>query len=320
MSHIHDALKKAQKEKGAHSSTHQGILPAGVYKPKFLPAKALWTFPVVLACVALVAYFWLSSGDTKPEASHPSGSERPAEIQQPPAPERAPIPRERPAAKEAAKPDVRVRKELPPNVKMSSANPKTGRRQTVENTRGAPRPEPASRTLVQQGPGTNARREQPARLERRDEVNRAPVVPPPPKVAQKPPAASNASLLYERARSFQKSGRLQEAKALYEKTLQEDPKHVDALNNMGVIYLHDFDYSAAREAFSDVIRLKPKYVDGYYNLACAYAMESRIPESLIHLKKAMSLNPSVGDWAKNDTDLANLRGVPDSEEIVSNRR
>jgi len=112
---------------------------------------------------------------------------------------------------------------------------------------------------------------------------------------------------------------LQEARVLYEKTLQEDPRHVDALNNVGVIYLHDRDYPAAREAFSEVIRLKPNYVDGYYNLSCTYAMEGRIPESLIHLKKAMSLNPSVGAWAKNDTDLANLRGVPDFEEIVSNQ-
>jgi tetratricopeptide (TPR) repeat protein len=106
---------------------------------------------------------------------------------------------------------------------------------------------------------------------------------------------------------------------LYERTLKEDPEHVDALNNVGVIHMHDKNYPAARSAFSEVIRLRPDYVDAYYNLSCVYAMEGRVPESLVHLKKALSLNPSVRVWAKNDTDLANLRGVPDFERVLKNR-
>jgi tetratricopeptide (TPR) repeat protein len=113
-----------------------------------------------------------------------------------------------------------------------------------------------------------------------------------------------------------KSGRFQEAMVLYEQALRENPENVDALNNMGVLYMRDRDYPAAREAFSEAVRVRPNYVDAYYNLACVYALEERLIESLVHLEKAVSLDESVKAWARNDTDLANIREMPDFEEIM----
>ena len=127
----------------------------------------------------------------------------------------------------------------------------------------------------------------------------------------------NAAALYEKARLFQKSGRLQEAKRLYEETLSVDSDYVDALNNLGVIHIHDKNYSAARAFFAKAIRLRPGYVDSYYNLACLHAIKGELTESLSHLKKAVSLDQSVKDWARTDTDLQNLHGVPGFEKIVN---
>jgi len=133
---------------------------------------------------------------------------------------------------------------------------------------------------------------------------------------RQPESPVNIVALYERARLLHKNGRLHEAKRLYQEILGLDPDYVDALNNLGVIYIHDKNYSTARSNFEKAIELKPDYVDSYYNLACLHAIKGEVPQGLARLKKAVSLDRSVRDWARRDTDLKNLRGVPGFEEIV----
>jgi tetratricopeptide (TPR) repeat protein len=102
----------------------------------------------------------------------------------------------------------------------------------------------------------------------------------------------------------------------YERTLSLNPDYVDALNNLGVIHIQNRRYSAARESFAKAIRLRPDYVDSHYNLACLHALEGEVSQSLIHLKRAVSLDQSVKDWARGDADLRNLHGVQGFEEII----
>ena len=94
---------------------------------------------------------------------------------------------------------------------------------------------------------------------------------------------------------------------------------MDALNNLGVIYIRDKDYLAAQRSFEKAIRLKPGHVDPHYNLACLHAIKGEVKQSLAHLKKAVSLDHSARDWARRDTDLTNLRGVSEFEEIIGTK-
>jgi Tfp pilus assembly protein PilF len=121
---------------------------------------------------------------------------------------------------------------------------------------------------------------------------------------------------YEKARAFHKRGRLQAAKRLYEKTLSVDPGRVDALNNLGVIQLQEGNYPAARSSFTQAIRLQPDYVDAHYNLACLNALGGEASQGLVHLRKAVTVDPAVKSWAREDADLDNLRRLPGFEEIV----
>ncbi len=137
-----------------------------------------------------------------------------------------------------------------------------------------------------------------------------------PKATPQQKSVGNVKALYERARVFHKRGRLQEAMRLYERTLSLNPDYVDALNNLGVIHIQNRRYPAARESFAKAIRLRPDYVDSHYNLACIHALEGAVSQSLIHLKRAVSLDQSVKDWARGDADLRNLHGVQGFEEII----
>lgn len=137
-----------------------------------------------------------------------------------------------------------------------------------------------------------------------------------PAAAVQPAPQKDARDLFDRGMAFHRSGRLEDARRLYEEALRIDPGCVDALNNLGVISIHERDFGAAQRSFEKAIRLKPQYVDPYYNLGCLYALKGELSQGLAHLKRAISLDPSVRDWARRDTDLKNLWGVPEFQDLV----
>ncbi len=147
-------------------------------------------------------------------------------------------------------------------------------------------------------------------------VRQKPVAAPVKKNVTKKTSAPDAKGLYDRARAFHKNGRLINARRLYQETLKVDPGYVDALNNLGVIFIHEKNYEAARQNFEKAIRIKPEHVDPYYNLACVYALMGEAKPGIAHLKRAASLDRDVIKWAREDTDLENLRGIPEFEEMI----
>ena len=76
------------------------------------------------------------------------------------------------------------------------------------------------------------------------------------------------------------------------------------------------NYSDAQKSFERAIQQKPDYVDAYYNLACLHALKGDNMESLIYLKQAISIDSSVRDWARNDTDLETVKSQTEFQEII----
>lgn len=153
-------------------------------------------------------------------------------------------------------------------------------------------------------------------------VIRHPSSEPGPASAKRKPEENRENLAesYQKARAFHREGRLPDAGIWYEKVISMDPGHVEALNNRGVLHLHNKNYSAARKCFEKAIRLKPDYVDPYYNLACVSAARGRVKQGLRYLGKAISMAPGVKGWAQKDPDLDPLRASPRFKEIVMSER
>ena len=128
---------------------------------------------------------------------------------------------------------------------------------------------------------------------------------------------ADAMELYQRGKEDHKSGRLNKARMWYEKALMADPGCVVALNNLGVLLIKDKNYPAARSRFEKAIRLKPGCVDPYYNLACLFALTDRPEQALRYLKRAVSIDPQVKEWAKKDTDLRRLHNLAGFKGIVN---
>ena len=246
MSHINEALRKAQKDRDARSLEYTGILSSGKeQKRTFWKRALLWgSLLLIFILLAFTSYSWWDSRGKR----------------------------------SLAPPDKKARATRPQAGKVDRV--KTSRSETAERAKDSLQ----KTALSARGSNQNA--------------------------------ANSAKAFYERALRFHKRGRLQDAKRFYQEALRLDPSYVDALNNLGVVYIRDKDYTAARKSFERAIQLQPGYVDSYYNLACLYAIEGDERQSLDHLKKAASLDRAAKDWAQKDTDLENLRGLPEFEEIV----
>ena len=134
---------------------------------------------------------------------------------------------------------------------------------------------------------------------------------------QERPIAPGPKELYERAGNLYKSGHVPEAKKLYEDLLDLDPGYVDALNNLGIIYIQNRDYLEAERNLEKAVRLRPRDAVPYYNLACLHTIRGDREKGLFYLKKAISLNSEVKGWAGNDSDLANLRDLPGFKDIIA---
>jgi len=121
--------------------------------------------------------------------------------------------------------------------------------------------------------------------------------------------------LYAEAVLAQRNGKFSTAKILYGEVLTLDADNVEALNNLGVVYLAEKKDDKALALFRRAVLLKRDYVDPYYNMACLYAQKNDIDQSLWNLKMAISIDKEVKNWVKKDADMKKVVASPKFQEI-----
>jgi len=122
--------------------------------------------------------------------------------------------------------------------------------------------------------------------------------------------------LYESALAAQRGKRWQEAESLYQQALTFDPRHVQALNNLGVLYMTQKRSDEAMELFFKAMAIQDGYVDPYYNLACLYSQLGNVQASLSYLGRAVKIDAQVRKWAKEDNDFKKMRSLPEFNKIT----
>lgn len=271
MSHINEALKKAQKERDVRSLRYSGIIAASGRKRRILGRKTIrWAFPLII--VIFLAFFYDSWLDFTASKT-PEPSEKDQERFQ-----------STPKGTAPAKPR-----------EIDQGKPREiGMRRGQETDPGKP-----GNIGLKKLQETDSSKPREIGLKERQETT-----------------LGKPQETYDRARQFHKEGRLEEARRLYEESLRLDPGYVDALNNLGVILIRKRDFVAAQRSLEKAVRLKPKYAEPFYNLACLNAIKGKLKLALAQLKKAVSLDPKVRDWARKDTDLENLKHLPEFKELI----
>jgi tetratricopeptide (TPR) repeat protein len=128
----------------------------------------------------------------------------------------------------------------------------------------------------------------------------------------------DAKALYVQALENHRRGNLQKAKELYKKVIKQEPRNIEALNNLGVVYMNLNVHKWAVIRLNDALKIKPDYADALYNLACLYAREHNLGKSVDYLKKAVGYNPNLKKWVKEDKDLQVLADLPEFRKLLEN--
>ena len=131
------------------------------------------------------------------------------------------------------------------------------------------------------------------------------------------PADANA--LYRDALAAQRRNETAQAEDFYKRALGIDPAHVNAMNNLGVIYMGQNRHAEAISLFEQALLQKRQYADPYYNLACLYAQRGDAGRALANLKSAIDIDAKVVEWARQDRDLANIRSSEAFRKMMENQ-
>lgn len=81
----------------------------------------------------------------------------------------------------------------------------------------------------------------------------------------------------------------------YQKVIQLDPAHVEAYNNLGIIYQALGEMERAFEAFQKSIEINPKYEKGYNNLGILLFLKGRYEQAQEVFEKGLAINPNNVD-------------------------
>jgi uncharacterized Ntn-hydrolase superfamily protein len=66
----------------------------------------------------------------------------------------------------------------------------------------------------------------------------------------------------------------------------------------------------------EAVKLGPTLPETYYDLACYLSLSGKTAEALANIKISLTMAPHFKSMAKNDSDLTNLRALPEFQELV----
>ena len=96
-----------------------------------------------------------------------------------------------------------------------------------------------------------------------------------------------------------KKNNLKVAKNYYNETLRMNLNHVDAHNNLGIIFFNLGEYQKAMSCFKKAIQIQPNYVAAYYNLGNVHKETAENQKAINCYEKAIQINPEYVDALNN---------------------
>jgi hypothetical protein len=103
---------------------------------------------------------------------------------------------------------------------------------------------------------------------------------------------------------------------IYQKRYEVDLKLIQAIQNLAIAYSQKGEDTNALMYLHDVINMNPNNPDAYYNIACIYAKQKNMDESIIWLKQAIEKGFHDYVLIRKDPDLANIRNTTFVHELL----
>ncbi|MFA6008707.1 MAG: tetratricopeptide repeat protein [Desulfobacteraceae bacterium] len=121
----------------------------------------------------------------------------------------------------------------------------------------------------------------------------------------------NKALFHERRNEWDQAGES------LKKVLELQPKHAEALQRLGGIYIRNKDYDKAAELYEQAVLAMPEAsLSIRYNLACVYALKNDKEKSLKYLREIVADGFDKMDVMRADEQLENVKETVEFNEIV----
>jgi len=101
--------------------------------------------------------------------------------------------------------------------------------------------------------------------------------------------------LIQEAYELHHAGKLTTAEKLYNKVLEEQPEHIDALFLLGTLNLQQGNYDTACTHFMKVLTLKPDHAMAHCNLGTALQKSGKLDKAIKSYNESISLKPDYAD-------------------------
>lgn len=121
---------------------------------------------------------------------------------------------------------------------------------------------------------------------------RNPGSPPGPGVIRRWLPGISAREHFQKALACHEQKDLDQAAALYLKSIELDPKLMEAYFNLGLVYLERHEYDRATEMFLRVIELRPESAEAHLNLGIIYSLKGALELAHEAFEKAVELAPT----------------------------
>lgn len=128
----------------------------------------------------------------------------------------------------------------------------------------------------------------------------------------------NSALHTKLGNIYSQMGGYDEAIAQYQKAISIQPKYIQAMDGLSRIYSNGQDYDKALSVLKNMQKMQPGNPTIYYNIACIYAKQNNIVESIVWLKHSIEKGFHNWDLIKKDPDLANIRNTSFVNELIKN--
>ena len=107
----------------------------------------------------------------------------------------------------------------------------------------------------------------------------------------------------EYAYSTMHEGEFDQAQAIFEEILEDDPENIQALNALGIISYTIDNNQDAIKYFTEVIENHPNSTSGYLNRCCVYKYQGEFEKAIIDISKAINIDSNESDLYIERADL-----------------
>ncbi len=114
--------------------------------------------------------------------------------------------------------------------------------------------------------------------------------------------------LFQKGNRLLRQGRLDESEECFAKILAHNPKHLNALNKMGVVCATRRNFPKAEEYFQKILAIEPSHVPALTNLGSIFLEYGNIKKAEEYYREALSHDPDYGPAHNNMGSIYKKRG------------